>query len=60
MQFDRRLDTIAWWTTSAASRDYLRVTLREAGRPSEPRATALAWIFLDRKTGELFLQGFWE
>ncbi len=60
VRFDRRLDTIAWWTTNAASRDYLRVTLREAGRPGEPRATAFAWIFLDRRTGELFLQGFWE
>ncbi|HTJ80999.1 MAG TPA: hypothetical protein VL400_04725, partial [Polyangiaceae bacterium] len=105
IRFDRRLDGIAWWSESAASRDYLRVTLvgdeprgaassraerfvependrrddrvtgvvvagpwqRAGGAASTaPRRAAHrgpvaeAWVYVDRRTGEVFLQGWWE
>lgn len=64
VQFDRRMDSVVWWTKVSPSRDYLRVELelpshakKSAG---ESAATILAWIYIDKKTGEAFLHGFWE
>lgn len=99
IRFDRRLDGVAWWSSVAASRDYLRVTL--VGDEPSPRGGAAsghhgsasssggvvvrgpwenasnhsgasrreparrgpsseAWVYVDRRTGEVFLQGWWE
>jgi protein ImuB len=63
VQFDRRMDSVVWWTKVSPSRDYLRVELElpaSTKRSAESAATILAWIYIDRKTGEAFLHGFWE
>lgn len=73
IDFDRRLEAVAWWTSRASSRDYLRVTLSfpssGTGGAAVPRGSAAytasgalveAWMFVDRRTGDVFLQGFWE
>ena len=61
----------AWWTKGVVHRDYLRVTLAEV-RDSFKRGSlfgsvestgdgsAEAWVFVDRRTGETFLHGWWE
>ncbi len=54
-RFDRRLDAVAWWSGDPVCRDYLRVTLESARRDA-----AEAWIYVDRVTGEVMLQGWWE
>lgn len=51
--FDRRMDSLAWWSNEPCSRDYFRVEL--AG-PSQ----AQGWVYVDRVTGETCLQGWWE
>lgn len=51
--FDRRLDSIAWWSKEPCSRDYFRVSL--AGP-----CKADAWVFVDRSNGETRLHGWWE
>ena len=54
IRFDRRLDGVAWWSSCAASRDYLRVTLiAEAGGPRSRGCAADAWVYVDRRTGEV-------
>ncbi len=71
--FDRRLDGVEWWASQSASRDYLRVLVtsrsteprsragQAASRDSEPKElVAEAWIYVDRRTGESYLQGWWE
>jgi protein ImuB len=76
VRFDRRIDGVAWWTKGVVHRDYLRVRLAEeantATRGSLFGATsslqgglpekggAEAWVFVDRRTGETFLHGWWE
>jgi protein ImuB len=69
VRFDRRIDGVAWWTKGVVHRDYLRVTLTEESRPlrgslftnvASPRGAAEAWVFVDRRTGETFLHGWWE
>lgn len=56
--FDRRLDGVAWWTKRAVGRDYLQVELSRLSRGETE--IVLAWVFVDRRTCELFLQGYWE
>ena len=61
IRFDWRLDGVAWWSSSAASRDYLRVTLIAPTSGARSRGCASdAWVYVDRRSGEVFLQGFWE
>ncbi len=69
VRFDRRIDGVAWWTKGVVHRDYLRVALAEEPRPqrgslftndTSPRGAAEAWVFVDRRTGETFLHGWWE
>ncbi len=62
VSFDRRLDGVEWWAPSSASRDYLRVLVRspQAASGSAPALVAEAWVYIDRRTGESFLQGWWE
>jgi protein ImuB len=63
VEFDRRIDAVTWWTEDSPSRDYLAVELAAARaqerRGVEPPST-VAWVFVDRRTGETFLHGFWE
>lgn len=76
LQFDRRVDGVAWWTELPSGRDLHRVRLR--GLPRSPscvgpasdvvmrdaatRDTPVceAWIGLDRVVGGAFLLGHWE
>ncbi|HVK64359.1 MAG TPA: hypothetical protein VM694_07795, partial [Polyangium sp.] len=61
---------VEWWTSSAASRDYGVAWLvpgatsakGPAGSKAEgaSRAAGLAWVFVDRTTGEGYLQGWCE
>lgn len=76
VELDRRLTGVAWWSESAASRDYLRVTLSSrdsageagssgagparAGSAAGTGSSAEAWVYADRRTGEVFLHGWWE
>ncbi|HZF47342.1 MAG TPA: DNA polymerase Y family protein [Polyangiaceae bacterium] len=76
LRFEMRLQSVEWWTETPASRDYARAwlvaakptagprsPLRKGGAPPgepPPRLTAEAWIFVDRTTGEGYLQGWSE
>ncbi|MDI1434981.1 DNA polymerase Y family protein [Polyangium sorediatum] len=70
LRFVMRLDGVEWWTSSAASRDYGVAWLvpgatsakGPAGSKAEgaSRAAGLAWVFVDRTTGEGYLQGWCE
>ncbi len=75
-RFIGRLDDVEWWTDKPCSRDYFRTTLSsgaayasarpgaEAGaglpRPQGRNVTADALIFIDPRTEEAFLQGWFE
>ena len=67
MRFVMRLDGVEWWTASPASRDYVRAWLASgspAGKPpregASPSSSGEAWIYVDRATGEAYLQGWCE
>lgn len=72
MRFVMRLDGVEWWTSQPASRDYLKAWLVSgppqgrgpgAARGAEgqsPSPAGEAWIYVDRATGEAFLQGWCE
>ena len=53
--FERRLDAVAWWTPESPRRDYwrLELTARSGG-------LIRAWAFVDKRTSETFLHGYWE
>ncbi len=64
-----RLDGVEWWTRSPASRDYARAWLVSGGGEDRPRgarggaakaACAEALLYVVRKTGEVYLQGWYE
>jgi protein ImuB len=66
-----RLEGVEWWTRSPASRDYARAWLVSGGddavkgkgapRPGAPKAAgAEALVYVVRKTGEMYLQGWYE
>ncbi|MGK3996051.1 DinB/UmuC family translesion DNA polymerase [Sorangium sp. So ce1024] len=73
LSFVMRIDAVEWWTPTPASRDYARAWL-VSGSPGKaaparlgdlrPREGASAsscgeaWIYVDRATGEAFLQGW--
>lgn len=72
MRFAMRLDGVEWWTPTPASRDYFKVWL-SSGAPqggggarsfaqgeARPGPAGEAWIYVDRATGEAFLQGWCE
>jgi protein ImuB len=65
VSFERRIDAVSWWTEDSPSRDYLAVELAASGarapqRRGEEAPSTVAWVFVDRRTGESFLHGFWE
>jgi protein ImuB len=67
MRFVMRLDGVEWWTAQPASRDYVRAWLASGspgGKPpregASPSSSGEAWIYVDRATGEAFLQGWCE
>jgi protein ImuB len=66
-----RLDSTEWWTKTPASRDYARAWLvsgasgapspaRAPGKGAAKAACAEALVYVVRKTGEMFLQGWYE
>jgi len=68
VRFVMRLDGVEWWTSAPASRDYGLAWLVPGAPPAKTgkttegpaRAPAMAWIFVDRSTGEGYLQGWCE
>ncbi|KYF92674.1 hypothetical protein BE17_43905 [Sorangium cellulosum] len=75
LSFVMRIDAVEWWTPTPASRDYARAWLVSGApsgraprlgelRPSRDGASSSscgeAWIYVDRATGEAFLQGWCE
>ena len=74
-RFLARLDDVEWWTESPCTRDYFRATLTSGTAPSGSRfamssftdaggaprgVSAEALIYLDPRTEEAFLQGWFE
>jgi protein ImuB len=68
VRFAMRLDGVEWWTSDPASRDYgvawfvagpgtARV---DAGKATPQPARTLAWVYVDRASGEGYLQGYCE
>jgi|SRR6266545_325080 len=49
-----RFEDVEWWTPSPMSRDYMRVWLNSGSKNVQ------AWIFVDRKTGQAFLHGYFD
>ncbi|MFT3769535.1 MAG: hypothetical protein QM820_29200 [Minicystis sp.] len=65
LEFLMRLDGVEWWTKSPASRDYARAWLASGGDERGPRskvkaACGEALVYVVRKTGEMYLQGWYE
>ena len=71
MEHLMRLDGVEWWTKKPASRDYARAWLVSGGdeRAPTPRgpglraakaACAEALVYVVRRTGEVYLQGWYE
>jgi protein ImuB len=67
LQFDRRVDGIAWWTGLSSSRDLYRVRLRalsSAGAASDvaviDAVMGEAWVGVDRMAGSAIIIGHWE
>jgi protein ImuB len=74
VDFERRLEAVEWWSRRPTSRDYYRLLLRsEPRRGGEERAWGRAtsdggdaggWlealVYVDRGTGERFLQGIYD
>lgn len=66
LEFLMRLDGVEWWKKSAASRDYARAWLVSGSdeRPARGKGTRAACgealVYVSRKTGEMFLQGWYE
>jgi len=62
LRFVMRLDGVEWWTRAPASRDY-GVAWLVPGKSADGRASrapTLAWVYVDRTSGEGYLQGFCE
>jgi hypothetical protein len=53
-EFERRLSEIEWWSASAISRDYWRLWLHS------PTGSCAALAFVERKTGQRFLQALYD
>jgi protein ImuB len=72
-RFIARLDDVEWWTEQPTSRNYFRATLSSgavpksvqpaafaAGSPQQRSVVADALLFIDPRTEEAFLQGWFE
>jgi hypothetical protein len=55
----QHLHDVEWWGGSRASRDYFRAWLTSGDGPMK-RANAEALVHIERRTGEGFLQGWYE
>ncbi|UQA55818.1 DNA polymerase Y family protein [Polyangium aurulentum] len=67
LNFVMRLDGVEWWTANPASRDYAAAWLVAGPSPERVRpgggsavSAGQAWVFVDRTTGEGYLQGWCE
>ncbi len=61
LAFDRRLDSVAWWSSSPCSRDYYRAVFSPvAVAPSQTQMQTQAWVYVDRLSNELRIHGWWE
>lgn len=68
VRFAMRLDGVEWWTSAPASRDYgvawfvagPGMAQAHAGKGNLQPARTLAWVYVDRSTGEGYLQGYCE
>lgn len=54
LRFLARLQGVEWWTETSTHRDYLWVLLQGN------QGTLEALTFIDKRTGERFLQGLWD
>lgn len=68
VRFAMRLDGVEWWTKDPASRDYgiawfvagPGTSSANSGKGGTQPARTLAWVYVDRATGEGYLQGYCE
>ncbi len=49
-----RFEDVEWWTPSPVCRDYMRVSLTSCSKNVQ------AWVFVDRRTGQSFLHGYFD
>ncbi|MBN2197437.1 MAG: hypothetical protein JW751_31955 [Polyangiaceae bacterium] len=54
IEFERRLEAVEWWSQRPTSRDYYRLLLQGKDGVLE------ALVYVDRHTGERFLQGIFD
>lgn len=59
-RFWQRQEGLGWWSEAPTSRDYFRVWLEPDGPSGSPGRATEALVFVDRKTGRSYLQGYWE
>lgn len=50
VEFEKRIDSVEWWTENAVKRDYLRLWLQSGQSGME------VLVYVDRETGKRFLQ----
>ena len=69
LEYLMRLDGVEWWSRTPASRDYARAwlgsgedgeRLLKRGSKRGKGASGEALLYVVRKTGEVFLQGWYE
>lgn len=63
LEFLARLDEVEWWTRTPSSRDYAKAWLVSGDEGNKRRtkaACAEALVYVTRRTGEVFLQGYYE
>ena len=68
VRFAMRLDGVEWWTKAPASRDYgvawfvagPGTNQANSGKAGVQPVRTLAWVYVDRSTGDGYLQGYCE
>jgi protein ImuB len=68
VRFAMRLDGVEWWTSNPASRDYgvawfvagPGTARADSGKAAAQPVRTLAWVYVDRASGEGYLQGYCE
>ncbi len=62
LRLSARIDRVEWWSPSPVSRDYARAWVHHDLRRNDREQTerAVAWMFVDHRTKQGFLHGWYE